>query len=435
MIEILSILSQFLIFLLFFTFPFNISFLNKKLNLKNGTLNQLDAQTINVIFFLFVSLNFSLFNLNTTILFNIYLFFSIIFLLFNFKSYFKNLHSKDILNFILFFLIVISIFFSIANNLKLEWDGHTWIEKAFIFKNAERISNLKNTLHSNYPHLGSYIWAFFWKNSILELEFFGRFFNVYIYVLSIFLIVKTIKLKNENYSYLLILFFILITFENYYFAGYQEYLIFVSLIFAARYINFLSEENFNNIKLVVIIILILYINSWFKLEGKIYFIIFSIPLVLLLKINTYKKFNLFLLISILPILQLYIEKDLIGNFNNLNLNELIESFKDFLNVKFLLLKIYKISAHIIIAFVKHPLWLIILTSLLLLKYLQKKTNLFFKYVLICLFLNFTFVMGTYMILGNLDLMLRVTLDRVIFQTSGFYLFFLIFLMNNFKFRN
>jgi len=306
MIEILSILIQFFIFLLFFTIPFNISFLNKKLNLKIGTLNHLDAQALNVVFFLFISLNFSLFNLNTAILFNIYLFFSIIFLIFNFKTYFKNLHIKDILNFILFFLIVISIFFSIANNLKLEWDGHTWIEKANIFKNGEHISNLNNTLHSNYPHLGSFVWAFFWKNSILGLEFFGRFFNVYIYVLSIFLIVKTIKVKNDNYNYLIILFFILITFETYYFAGYQEYLIFVCLIFATRYINLLSKENFNNIKLAVIIILILYINSWFKLEGKIYFIIFSIPLVLLLKINTYKKLYLFLLILILPIIQLYI---------------------------------------------------------------------------------------------------------------------------------
>ena len=162
MIEILSILLQFLVFLVFFTFPFNASFLNKKLNLKVGTLNQIDAHCLNIVFFLYVSLYSSLFNLNNNYLFITYLFFSILCLLINFKSYFNNLSEKNILTFILFFLIVVSIFFSIANNLKLEWDGHTWLEKVNIFKNNENISYLKDTLHSNYPHLGSFIWAFFW---------------------------------------------------------------------------------------------------------------------------------------------------------------------------------------------------------------------------------------------------------------------------------
>ena len=77
----------------------------------------------------------------------------------------------------------------------------------------------------------------------------------------------------------------------------------------------------------------------------------------------------------------------------------------------------------------------ILISVLFIKYMQKNNNIAFKYFLICLFLNFTFVFGTYMILDNSDLMLRVTLDRVLFQTSGFYLFFLTFFIKNFQIRN
>ena len=52
---------------------------------------------------------------------------------------------------------------------------------------------------------------------------------------------------------------------------------------------------------------------------------------------------------------------------------------------------------------------------------SKKINQNVKYFLTCLFLNLIVITGIYMGMKDIDFILRVTLDRVLFQTSGFYL--------------
>ena len=79
----------------------------------------------------------------------------------------------------------------------------------------------------------------------------------------------------------------------------------------------------------------------------------------------------------------------------------------------------------IIVFIKHPLWIIIFLSIFIQIFLLKKIDVNIKYFLICLILNLLIIMGVYISQDNIDFMLRVTLDRVLFQTSGFY--FIIFL--------
>ena len=49
----------------------------------------------------------------------------------------------------------------------------------------------------------------------------------------------------------------------------------------------------------------------------------------------------------------------------------------------------------------------------------------------CLFFNLTFLIE-YFFLQNLDFMLRVPLDRLIFQTSGFYLILILLTLDNLK---
>ena len=48
------------------------------------------------------------------------------------------------------------------------------MQKAYIFLNNRDISQLNNTVAPDYPYLGSYLWAFFWGNSFLEIEYLGN---------------------------------------------------------------------------------------------------------------------------------------------------------------------------------------------------------------------------------------------------------------------
>ena len=61
MIEIFSITCQLLVFLIIFSFPFNTDNLNNVLNLKKNTLNNLDAHSLNIIFFIYLCLIFFFF--------------------------------------------------------------------------------------------------------------------------------------------------------------------------------------------------------------------------------------------------------------------------------------------------------------------------------------------------------------------------------------
>lgn len=432
MTEILSIFIQFLIFLTIFSFPFTPKFLANSLVTKNDSIGFIDSQSLNIIFFCYIALVFSFLNLDLEILFKFYFLFSLIFLIFNLKKFY-SFKKNDYYLFFIFILIVFSIFFSIAQNLKLEWDGQHWLEKALVFINGQNIENLKNvSRHPEYPHLSSYVWAFFWKNSLLEIEYFGRYFHVYFYVISIFLILKRLNNNKKIFQVSIILFFILITYEPYLFAGYQEYLIFSSLIVAARFISLIDFKKINNLKLIYLSILILYINCWFKDEGLVYFVIFSSLLILSLNIPSYYRFTFCLIIIGLVIIQFLLQKYLIGIYDFPQKTSFSNIFSDLSNVKILITKFSKIIFHCLISFIKYPLWLIILISVFFQFYLIKKFNPYAKYLLTCLIFNFIFILSIFFTFNNFDFMLRVSLDRLLFQTSGFYIPFFIITINNLR---
>lgn len=425
MIEIVNILLQILIFFIIFSFPFNERILNNTLKLKNIDLGLIDSHVINIIFFSYLCLVISFLSIDPKLFFKIYFSISLIFLLLNIKFFFHQIRKGDFLKFSFFFLIIFSIFIFIAQNLRLEWDGHVWISKALVFFNNEQISKLNETIHGEYPHLGAYLWAFFWSNSFLELEYFGRFFYVYLYITSIFLIFKNSNINNYYIKIFLILFFILLTFEPYYFGGYQEYLIFSTLIIASRYIYIYNLTYRKNIRLIFLAFLILYINCWFKNEGKVYFIIFSSAIIYLADIRYYKKILFTLFVIFLILIQYFLQNNLINIAGSTETNYLINFLNNFNDIQLLLIKFFKILLNMIIVFIKHPLWIIIFLSIFIQIFLLKKIDVNIKYFLICLILNLLIIMGVYISQGNIDFMLRVTLDRVLFQTSGFY--FIIFL--------
>ena len=434
MTEVFSIFAQYLIFLIIFSFPFTPKILNKTLKIERFNFNYIDAHSINLVFFLYFCLFFSFLNVDLKILFKIYLLMSCIFILFNFKKLSFNFNKVDVLYFFVFSLIIISIFLSIAQNLKLEWDGHHWIEKVLIFFKDGLIQNLKDVIiHPHYPHLGSYIWALFWKNSLLELEYFGRYFYVYFYIVSVFLILNLLNLKNKIIKLIIVLFFVLITYEPYLLAGYQEYLIFSSLIFASRYILIINFKAPANLKLIFLILSILYTICWFKDEGVVYFIIFSITLILFLKNSNFSKiFFVFTIIGLL-IFQYILQKYLIGIYDFPQKISIFEVLNDVSNLKILFTKLTKIFMHCIIAFIKYPLWLIILISVFIQFFFIKKIDNYSNYFLICLFFNLTFIITIFFTFKSFDFMLRVSLDRLLFQTSGFYITLILLTLKNIKF--
>ncbi len=433
MIEVFFILSQFFIFFIIFSFPFTPKILNDKLNIKQVNFNLIDAHSINLIFFIYCCLIFSLLNIDLKFFFRFYFLISIIFIFFNLKKSNLNFDKNNILFFLVFFLLIISIFFSIAQNLKLEWDGHHWLEKVLIFYNDNEIEALKNVrVHSYYPHLGSYIWAFFWKNSFLELEYFGRYFYVYFYIVAVFLFFNSFNFKNKINKLFVILFFILITYEPYLFAGYQEYLIFSSLIFASRYISLIDFKNSANFKLIFLIFLILYTVCWFKDEGIIYFLIFSTILIIFLNISNLSKLSLIFCIIGLLIIQYLLQKYLIGIYDFPQKISISNVLSDLINIKILFTKLLKIFMHCLIAFIKYPLWLIICICILIQLFLINKKDTLSKYFLVCLFFNFAFIVSIFFTFKSFDFMLKVSLDRLLFQTSGFYITLIMLSFKNIK---
>ena len=433
MIEILGIFLQLLVFVLIFSFPFKVNQINSFFGLEKNYLNYFDVHAINIIFFIYLAIILSFTGLDLKTIFKFHLIISIIFFIFNFKEIKSSIYRIEKFNYLFFLLLIISIFFYISQNLKLEWDGHHWIEKALVFFNGLKIQEISNVkVHPHYPHIGSYIWAYFWKNSLLELEYLGRFFQPYLYVLSIFVVSNLIKNTNNNLKIVSILFLVLITFEPYLFAGYQEYLIFSSLIIASRYIQLLKFKKIENFKIIFLVFLIFYTLPWYKDEGIVYYFIFGAILIFFLNYNLKNKIIFFLILILLWYLQFLSQKYIIGIYDFPQKTSLEDLYNDIINIKLFLTKISKIFLHIFISFIKYPLWLVLTISFFGLLINKANLDKNMKYFIFCFLFNILFIIAVFFTFKSFDFMLKVSLDRLLFQTSGFYSVFIVIFLNKIK---
>lgn len=427
MTELFSIILQFIIFLIIFTFPLNPKTFDNLTNLKRGTFNYIDCHIANIIIFFYSLLIFSFLNFNLKYIFFTLLLISILFLILRRKEYLKLFYNKNFITFVFFVLITNSVLIAISYSPRLEWDGFHWIEKALVFFNGSKIQDLKNVGMPEYPHLGGYVWAFFWKNSILKLEYFGRFFFAYIYILSIFTLLNFSKIKSKLINFFLIFTIIIITYDPYLLGGYQEYLIFSTLLIAARFIDLIDFKKRIEHRKVILVLLIFGILMWFKDEGLFYFLIFGSLLVLMQREKTLNKIFYLFAILIFIYIQHYMQKNIIGIYA-FNVEFLSETFiSQLLNFEILIHKAFSITKHLIIGFIKYPLLILILISFLYLIAISETKSYMVKYFFYAFILNYILVYGIYMHDPNpYEWVLSVTLDRVIFQTSGFYI--LIFLL-------
>ena len=225
MIEIILIFFQ----IFFIGFLINSSIPNIKINSTLAT-SLTESLILKSIIFINVLLVFSLLNISLNYLIISLIVFSLILILKK-KGKFKiNFNLKNFLIFIYIFIISIILVY----DLQLGWDAKFfWFLKTINFYQDNSLLNLEKIPATDYPHLGSYIWSFFWRFPFGSYEYLGRIFYVFLYIISIFYFCEIFK-SNETYKLILSSLVILTTFDIELFNGNQEIIIFSLMLIAAK---------------------------------------------------------------------------------------------------------------------------------------------------------------------------------------------------------
>ena len=435
MIELFGIFLSLLTFLSFSLFPLNTKSYEKICFTKtNYTYDFLFLNLlINFVILFLISLtklnyfNYFLFVITSSFILNIFYYFS------NFKSILKIFKN---LNFIYFLLINFFIFTYLSRDPTLSWDGlQNWYYKAQAFYYNYSFFDLKVIKGVDYyPHFGTFLWGFFWKNSLLQYEYSGRLIYIFLFLLSIFSISDLIKNKN-NVKIITITGLILVCFDNFLFKGYQEILIFSFLIFASK--NFFYYlQNQKKIFLITSFICFSFL-PWIKNEGYLFVIIFCVSLLILIK--QFSKKNKILLFIMFSILFLIIKHLLFSNYYESNLIHGGNLYLPDLSEIILLIKLLLIG--LVVAIFKYKIWFFIFAifylSLTKMNTFKKKDN-FIDLLKINLILFSTLILGIYFSVINHDYGLSWwidnSLDRIIYQISGLFFILIIIFLNNLKIK-
>lgn len=435
MVEILNVIISLLILLLVSIFPLGVSSYRKKIILNKPLF---DKMSLNILFNTYGLFIISFTNISYSIYFFLLILFSILINFTNFiqftnlisiKIIYKNYEFRDIVFFILINLI---IFFNITGDPTLTWDGlENWYFKAQNFFYNYNFFDLNNIRGIDYyPHLGGFLWGFFWQNSYLQYEYFGRFIYIFIFLLSIFSITDLFKNKDFIKPLATVL-IIIICYDDFLFRGYQDMLLFSFLIFISKYFY----QYLENKKKTDLIICFLYLSllPWIKNEGYLLVLVFTCSLLIVLK-DISKKLVIFIFIIlswILIILKHYLFYKYLS-FNpthGANL-DIIFNLDIFLNF---LVSIFK---GIFIAMFKYKIWLFILFSFFMLikdNKFMKNEIIFFNFLKINLLLYFLAIMFIYYDFiddyRGLYWWIHTTLDRLLYSISGFFIITIILIVN------
>ena len=431
MIEISQIIFQLLLLIFLTSFPVNKFLFYENSMIKN--VNFIVAISINSLFLMFLLLFFSFFKIQLASILHLIL---IIYIGLFLKILFTKKKKINVKNWplILFFLFsLFCIFLNTSYQFELGWDGFSWKEKANFFYNGGYLFDLNKftRTYQDYPHLGTYIWAFFWKNSFLSYEYIGRLFYDYLYVVSIFSIILSFQNLDNIKKILLFILIFFCTFDKE-LGGYQDYLVFSILsIFAVALAN--HHFNKNNFLFYFVYLLAGVLLPWIKVEGTVYsvflIIVFLIYEFQIIKTKNYLKF-LFSIFIILSILTRLIVNNFVfeeGAFFQTNLINFLSSGLSFNAV---LTKFFYIIYYTLNSFFKYPLWLLNSIGLILSIYFLKRFNIL-RIFIIFFILNFLLIFSIYLTTSaNIIWYLSASLDRLLLQTSGFY--FVIFSLLNYK---
>jgi hypothetical protein len=431
MIELFFIFLSVWIYFIIFSYPLNL--FNSNYILKTNKLTFYDCILFNIFIHLSFFLLFSFFKLNLQFIFLIDFALAIIFIILYYKEYYF-FFKKNIKNLIFFFIILFSLLIFVAYNPILTWDGIAhWYLKAINFYQGGSYKDLYTLPYNYYPHLGPYVWSYFWKNSFLELEYFGRFFFVFIFVVSIFSACAQLNRKFSNLQKSILAFFIVyLTTDSFLLGGYQEYLLFFIFYTFARFYKVstfiaLSKRSI----LLLFLLLISNLILWVKQEGFFYYFILNMILIFHYKNNILKNKTYIFLFFLLLVSFIYIKIYFLGTLK-FNENIINHQLINNLNILILFNKILLISKYILISIFKYPIWIPIIISSVILIYegnFFRKNMFLFSFFILSVGLIFAIYLQTTM---DLIWILPLTLSRLIFPLSGFFIFIIIEMLNKKK---
>ena len=433
MIEIFGIILSLLVFISFSLFPLNIKSYQKLFYAQNNFMY--DFLFLNLLINFVIMFIISFTNLN----FFYYFLFAITFsLIFNINNYFNNTNFEfkifKNLNFLIFIFFNLILFVYIAKNPILSWDGlENWYYKAQHFFFNDNFFNLEDTKgFTYYPHFGTFLWGFFWKNSLLQYEYSGRLIYIFVFLLSIFSVCDLIKNKN-NLKIITIFLIILTCFDVFLFMGYQEVLIFSFLIFASKNFYYYLQKQ----KKIFLIAAFACLNfvPWIKNEGYLFLVIFNLSM--LFNIKQFNKKDEILLFVLLSTLMLATKQLIFLNYQESNL---VHEGKFYLpNLIEIIFFIKSLFFGFVVAIIKYKIWLFIFFGFYIFfknNNFKREFNKLIKILQVNLILFFILIIAIYFSVINhyhdLNWWIDNSLDRIIYQISGLFIIVLPILLNKLK---
>lgn len=423
MIEFFSIFIQLVLITIFCYVPTNICLFLKS----NNNLDILNRLEIGIILNLFVLLILSfVLRSGSNVVYYILIIIFLNNLLFLSKDILHKYKNKSFkINFIfLFFIFLFSVFsIDLSNNLKIGWDAQNyWLIKKLVFTNGGDFFDLKNTPRNDYPYLGSFIWHIYSKFSLLGYEYFGRLFYIYLFLLSIFSISSIIKIKNFEKTFLILVLIFLI-YKIDLFNGYQEILNFSLLILLTKifyeiFTNNLSIKKFDK-KFIYLFILI---NSilWIKSESTVLIIIFLLSIFFMNQVN-FKVKIIMSLVFMLLLLHKYCIFDFIGLSHEIQKGNYeyfkIFNFFDFVNFP----RIILVLKYLLFYSLNNIIYILSIFILMVMIKFDKQ-NIFILLFSLMFGFGLLFFMSAFLLTSfPLQWALWVSLDRIMFETSGLYI--------------
>ena len=424
--EITNLFIQILIFFILSFFPFFYILKPTKI-IKNY--NLINIFGINFILVLNLILFISFFNPNKEILYLSLLFISLISMSLSIIKNKKIFNLSNILIALFLFLFLFFICVDIANNFNFTWDVKKYyLPKATAFYESYFVNDFIKK--AEYPYFGSYLWAFFWKNSFLEYEYFGRMAYAYIYILSIFYFLNLTKIRNI-FKIILSILLIFISYKSQLFDGRPDILIFSYFLFTGKHLFELFHNNKNNIIDFLIIIFSLNLILWTKSEGLAYVLIVYFSIIFFLQNN--RNMKLFLTFAIFSLI---IIKYLFYYYYGLSLNPNVETFNyeiiNKINIEFITSRSFQIIVWYLMYFLTNPIMIISLLVFLATFIYAKEITKKFNYLYSIFILKFSVIFVTYLLTYYpMPFHLKYSLDRIIFHSSGLFLIIVLFYIDKF----
>ncbi len=420
MIEIFAIILQIFFITILCYFP-------KKIINISGHINFVSPISIIYLSFLLLFLSFVSINLYYVNFILGVIFFINLFFIYKEKNYKYFINYK----FIIFLTVIFALSLNLAVDLKLGWDAQNyWLMKSLNFTNGGNILDLQDFPRPDYPHFGSYLWAVFRSISILDHEYFGRVFYLYIFLASIYSIINFIEISELNKT---ILFLLVVTILNndYFLIGYQEILVFTYAIIAGCiFLN--SNEKIFKLRNIINLSICFFIIFWIKNEAIIFSFLFLLSIIFL---NFSKKKEVLIFFSFFVfifLIKMFLAKIFgfdtnlqAGNYENFQLKNL--------DYYFSLDRILLILKYLIISFIKVPILIILIVGVFVNYFI--KPNKINKIMFLNFFLGLLFVVSAYMFTNfPIKFHLETSIDRLIFELAGFNFIILITLINNLKIK-